>query len=214
MNLMKNSFRPQVSARIMALLPALFLAGCGSMLNLPGGGDPPALYELTAYKGSSAGMDSRNWVLLVEEPSVPGAMRTDQITVRLSERRLEYLAGARWSDRTPHLLWRYLEESIENSGLGTVVGAGNVEVVGDYRLKVDVRDFSADVGGGNTSVHVRFGALVVRPAPAKIIGRKQFEASADARSGRAAAIIEAFNDALDQTTAELLTWLAELPDTD
>lgn len=205
----KKLFRPWISA----LLPALLLAGCSSLIGLPGGGEPPALYELRAYEGPG-GLGNRNWVLFVEEPSVQGALRTDQIVVRLSQRRLEFLAGARWSDRTPHLVGRYLEESIQNSGLATVVGAGTLEIAGDYRLKIDIRDFSADVsGGGPAEVNVRFGALILRSAPAEIVGRKQFGARAEARGRQAEAIIEAFNDALDQVTADLLAWLAELPDT-
>lgn len=193
-----------------ALLPALLLAGCSSIIDLPGGGEAPAIYELRAYDGP--GQQYRNWVLFVEEPSVPGALRTDQIIVRVGQRRLEYLAGARWSDRTAHLVGRYLEESIENSGLATVVGAGTVEITGDYRLKIDIRDFSADVSGrGPARVNVRFGALVLRVAPAGIVGRKQFEASAEARGRQGDAIIEAFNEALDQATADLLAWLAEIP---
>jgi cholesterol transport system auxiliary component len=195
---------------LSVFLPALLLAGCSSIIDLPGGGEAPALYELRAYEAPA--MAGRSWVLFVEEPSVQGAMRTDQIIVRLSERRLEYLAGARWSDRTPHLVGRYLEESIENSGLATVVGADTVEVAGDYRLKINIRDFSANVGGGATTVKVRFGALVIRSAPAEIIDRKQFSTSATARGRQAGAIIEAFNEALDQATGELLIWLAELPD--
>lgn len=208
----KELFRPWFCTPVMALFPALLLAGCSSIIDLPGGGEAPALYELRAYEGPS--LSRRNWILFIEEPSVPGALSTDQVTVRLGQRRLEYLAGVRWSDRTARLLGRYIEESIENSGLATVVGAGTVEIAGDYRLKIDIRDFSADVsGGGPAEVNVRFGALILRSAPAKIVGRKQFEASAEARGRKAEAIIAAFNDALDQATADLLTWLAEIPDT-
>lgn len=206
----KKLFRPWFPA----LFPVFLLAGCSSIIDLPGGGEAPALYELRAYEGTKGSQPSRNWILFVEEPSVPGALRTDQIVVRLGPRRLEYLAGARWTDRTPHLVGRYLEESIENSGMATVVGAGTVEIAGDYRLKIDIRDFSADVGSGRrASANVRFGAIVVRSAPAEIIGKKQFAASSEARGGQAGDIIEAFNDALDQATADLLTWLADLPDT-
>lgn len=209
MTQMKSAFSP----RFLILIPALLLIGCSSIIDLPGGGEPPALYELQAYDGPAGGVTERNWVLFVEEPSVPGTLRTDQITVRLGARRLEYLAGARWSDRTPQLIGRYLEESVENSGLAAVVGAGTVEIAGDYRLKIDIRDFSADVGGGGMAqVNVRFGALVLRSAPAEIISRRQFKASAAARGRKADAIIAAFNDALDQATGELLSWLAEIPD--
>jgi ABC-type uncharacterized transport system auxiliary subunit len=69
------------------------------------------------------------------------------------------------------------------------------------------------VGGGATTINVRFGALIVRSAPAEIVDRRQFSASAVARGRQAGAIIEAFNEALDQAAAELLTWLADLPDT-
>ncbi|MCH8860947.1 MAG: membrane integrity-associated transporter subunit PqiC [Proteobacteria bacterium] len=208
----KKLFRPWFSTPVLALIPALLLAGCSSIIDLPGGGEAPALYELRAYDGP--GLTRRNWILFIEEPSVSGALSSDQVAVRLGQRRLEYLAGARWSDRTAQLLGRYFEESIENSGLATVVGAGTVEIAGDYRLKIDIRDFSADVsGGGRAVVNVRFGSLVLRSAPAEIVGRKQFEASAEARGRGAEAIIEAFNNALDQATAGLLAWLAEIPDT-
>lgn len=202
-----------ITSRLAMLVPALLLAGCGSLVDLPGGGEPPALYELRASDGPASSAAARNWILFVEEPSVPGALRTDQITVRLDERRLEYLAGTRWSDRTPQLIARYLEESIENSGLATVVGADTVEIAGDYRLKIDIRDFSADVSnGGLAQVNVRFGALVLRSAPAEIVSRRQFEASATAGGREAGAIIAAFNDALDQATSGVLLWLAEIPD--
>lgn len=205
----KKMFRPWISV----LSAALLLAGCSSIIDLPGGGEAPALYELHALAGPG-GQPSRNWVLFIEAPAVPGALATDQVAVRVGQRRLEYLAGARWSDRTPNLLARYLEESIENSGLVTVVGASTVEITGDYRLKIDIRDFSADVGSeGPTKVTVRFGALILRSAPAEIVGRKQFAATAEARGRRADALIAAFNDALDQTATDLLVWLAELPDT-
>lgn len=200
-------------SRFVVLIPALLVAGCGSLIDLPGGGEPPALYELRAYDGPERDVVSRNWILFVEVPSVPGTLRTDQITVRLDARRLEYLAGARWSDRTPQLIARYLEESVENSGLAAVVGAGTVEIAGDYRLKIDIRDFSADVSdGGSAQINVRFGALVLRSAPAEIVSRRQFDASATARGRKADAIIEAFNNALDQATSELLLWLSEIPD--
>lgn len=196
------------------ILAALLVAGCGPIIDLPGGGEPAPLYELRALDGAATvGASGIEWTIFIEEPSAPNSLRSDRLAVRPGNARIEYIADARWSDQLPRMIGRYVVESLENAGVRNVIGQEHIELRGDYRLKLDIRDFSAtaSAGGRIQQVEVRLSVLMVRAAPAEIIARQQFTATVDVNGDSVAAIVEAFNSAIDDTMSRMIGWLQDLP---
>lgn len=204
MNMKPRHVRP-----VIASLAMLALTACGSLIDL-GGGDPDALYELQPLQG---GDDNRgDWILYIDEPTAPAALRTDRIAVRRGGRQIEFVSGARWVDRLTGLVGRYMVESLEGAQAGFVVGEETIELRGDYLLKLDVRDFSAFASGGSiSSVTVRINATVLSTSPRSIVSQKQFSETVSAGGRSTAQVVEAFNEALNQTTIQITAFLEGLP---
>lgn len=198
----------------MRMVPLFFLLmGCGGLVDLGPKGPADVIYRLEPLE---RGADQPEGPLVyVEEPEVSGALDTMRIAIEDSPRSYAYLAGARWEERTPLLLQRHIARSLDNQPGLQAVGALNFDLPVALRLKLDIRDFEARrTAGGNPEVFIAMVAVLSDATSSKMRGNRYFEQKEQASGTDAAAIVAAYNTALDRLVRELAAWLAAAPATD
>ncbi|MCK5575735.1 MAG: membrane integrity-associated transporter subunit PqiC [Sphingomonadales bacterium] len=191
---------------------SLALASCGPLIELPGSGEAPSHYSLQVPTGTGGDVTSTDWKIFLDEPRVPGMLRLDRIAVKSGERETEYLAGARWSDRTPELLQGYWVELLHTQGFTNVFGGDDIEILTDHNVRITVQIFQAEVDGANVVGHVRLHAVLLKNRPVEPVARKTFDGRAQAAGDSKQTIVAVINDALDDASFQMINWLkAEAP---
>ena len=198
---------PTGFARLFLMLGLMAgLSGCGGLVNLGPSGPPLAIYGLEPLPLLS---DERGHVPLIyiEEPQISGALDTVRIAISRDNRRFEYLPDARWEERTPQLLQRYLARSIDNGPALDAVGNFNIDLPVDYRLRMDLRRFDAHMSSDGLSIEIALVASLVDALSSDLVGSRHFKTSHPARSSQPDDIVAAYNAALDQIATGLTSWI-------
>lgn len=201
----------QAIGMIGATISLMLAAACGPIVDLSEQGKAPRLFQLNPASGLVPGATPLELTILVERPTVPGSLSSDFIAVRTGEHEVKYLSGARWSDRAGALLTNYVIESIEMSGIVGVIGVESLDLPNDYRLKLDVQEFSAIVEGRRDQpierVHVKISATVVRSKPVEILAARSFSSSTAVGSNDPERVVAALNGAADRVLGDLVAWM-------
>lgn len=202
---MGRAFAPFAAGLLSAAL-----AACGPIVELPGGGPPPSVYELDPLARLETGLPASDVTVLVEEPGISGSLRVDRIAIKPSANRVEYFAASKWADRTPLLIHNHILQSLETAGAFRVIGFSSIDLPSDYRLKLDVRDFQAEeAGAGAYDVKVRILARLITQGPVRIIAEKSFSSNLQAPGAGTESVVATFNEALDDVVRDMARWLAE-----
>jgi ABC-type uncharacterized transport system auxiliary subunit len=179
----------------------------------------PSVYILSANAGT-AGVEIPA-DLTVLKPRVRTGLDTDLIAVLYPDRRLAYFAGARWSGP--------LDEVVQDLALQAFRAHANLRNVhadasafgGGYWLEIEVADFQAeypagrgaaaldDTGAGAPTVHVHLLGRVGGSGDRRVLGGFEANERRLATANRLAAIVEAYNQAVDAALAHLVADTAE-----
>ena len=209
--MMKKEILP---TRVWKLLPVILLfltAGCGALKSLEGKNIPDNIFDLTPKAGTLSQRADPAIVLFFENVTYSPFMATEKIIIKSSPQEIQYLAGARWTDQAPGLLNRYFVLSLENLDNILVIGSQDTARLYDYRVSVDVRDFSAHLqGAGPPVVRVEIMADLMKTGPLKGIARKGFVKEVPAGANTKAGIVEAYNIAVQAVASDLRNWLDEM----
>jgi cholesterol transport system auxiliary component len=186
------------------VVPVLIaLAGCGSLL--PTGGPAPDLYTLSPATRFPEGLKRANWQLMIEEPTAVGGVESNRIAVQPTPNEIRYFGNVRWVERAPRLIQGLLVESFERSRAIAGVERYTVTLKADYLLRVEIRDFQAELFGEEApTVHVRLTAKLLRSGKNDILWTRDFEARAAAGNVTAGNVVAAFDAALGQVMADIV----------
>lgn len=192
----------------LILMPLLVAAACSPQIDLFNSGPPPRLFNLTPPGGGGARTEGVGWALFIEDPTSSGALDSDRIAVRPSANEMKYFADARWIDRAPRMFRSLLVQSFEGSGRLEAVTAEVTGVPYDYSLKVELRDFQAEVFDQTEipTVSVRIHVKIIRKAPIGLVGVTSIESRERAAGGDIEAVIEAFDRAADRALRDIVNW--------
>lgn len=179
------------------------LAACA----LPGTGEPPQLYTLTPKSTFAADLPRAEWQLAVELPIAAGGLDTSRIALQRTPVTLDFFARAAWTDTAPRMVQTLMIESFENSGKIVGVSRDSAALRPDYLLKVDLREFQAEIfEPGMPVVHVRLGLRLVRLPERTIVAGFSAEEKVRAVRGDVPAIAEAFDEALGRAMRRTVEW--------
>ncbi len=194
------------------LLKSASLLALGGVMSactgvLPGAGPPPRLFRLTPKNTFPDDLQPVDWQLVIEPPIAPAGLETTRIALHRASVELEYYARANWTDLAPAMIQTLVVESFENSGRIVAVGRESLGLRADYVLKLDLREFQSEYGGGEIpNAHVRLNAKLVKMPQRTIIGSQSFEAEIAASADRIEDIVAAFDDALGKSLKNLVVW--------
>jgi len=191
--------------RLGALVLALALTACGSLLPKPG--PLPQLYRLTPLPPAE-GAQALDLQLAVDLPAAPASLDTERIALMAPPLRLDYFARSAWGDRAPAMIQSLVVESLADSGRIRVVTGRSGEVRADADLMIDIERFDADYEGpGAPEIHVRLIARIMRDRDA--IAVRTFDATARAARNVTPDIVAAFDEAFHTALGELVPWTAD-----
>ena len=158
------------------------------------------LEPATGYSGADAG---EAWpVLVISVSAVPG-LDTDHIQALGSDARLIQYANARWTDFLPEVLTSVMRRSLVSTGRFETVKTKPGNAADQWSLELEVQQFYGilDAAEGTSSVKVRFeGNLRCHDQEHQL----QLNASKPVREDRLAAVVRAHQQALDDTSGQLM----------
>ncbi|MBB3063938.1 ABC-type transport auxiliary lipoprotein family protein [Limibacillus halophilus] len=193
----------------LALTLALpILSGCAGLVGPRG--EPPQLYRLTPKSTFRKDLPQVSWALLIDRPTSGAGIDVPRIALMRSPVTLEYYAKAAWTDRATRMVQGLISESFENTNAIGAVGPEALGLRADFLLKTELREFQVEYfDGGVPIAHVRINAKLVRALDRRILQGRLFGAKVAAAEDKIGAIIEAYDEALNQVLKELVIWTLE-----
>ena len=189
---------------LMAALLLSVLAGCTGLV--PGSGPPADYYMLSPKSTFSDKIPLIDWQLVVEEPQASGVLSTQRIALTRRDMRIQYYAGARWTEAAPRMIQTLLVESFENTGKIVAVGRQAVTLRSDFNLKSELREFQSELGGVLPKVRVRINSKIIKMPKRKIIASRTFERLVEAEDAGMDAVVRAFDKALGKVIKRIVEW--------
>lgn len=184
------------------LLP---LAGCSVLFPA----SAPQLYRLTPQTGAGPHGPLIRAQLVVDVPTAPESLDTDQIALTRNQIELDYFAGSTWTDRVPRLLQGLIIDALQNSGRIVAVGRDSSDISPDYILQTDLRDFQARYTGSGDqppTIVVRVAADLVKLPDRRVIGSMLAAKEVPARHNDLGNIVEAFDAATSDVITQIVDW--------
>jgi phospholipid/cholesterol/gamma-HCH transport system substrate-binding protein len=178
---------------------------------MTGGGTTPAqapVYDLVgASTLPSPPEEAPSWLLVIPEPTTLMGFNTDKILLQPASGESTDLPNAKWSDNLPVLFQEKAIQSFENAGYAKSVSRTREGITGDYQLLVDIRRFHVSTASDPVA-DIAFVAKVL-DKDGKIIGAREFQATAPAKGTDAQAYVAALDEAFGKLLSELLVWTTE-----
>lgn len=186
----------QRASALLVLLAGGALSGCAALIPQT----PSAIFDLSAP--SEVVAPRGNIQILVPEPTTVRALDTDRIAARPNQSQYAYLGGAVWSDRLPRLLQARLVQTLQNSGRVRAAAIPGQGLLIDYQLVVDIRAFELTPGG----VVADFAVRLMDDSNGRVIRSRVFRTAFPVPSGDPATVVQALDQAMDQTFVEMANW--------
>lgn len=165
---------------------------------------PPArTFDLSAPTNIGK-LSGRAGQLLIVEPSALQALAGNGIVVRPSASELNYFPQAQWADNLPRLLQAKIQESFEATGRTRAIGKPGDGLVIDYQILSSLRSFEFDAV--QQSAIVDISVKIVDDRSGKVIGSREFTASAVAASDGVEDAVFALDEAMDEVIEATVRW--------
>lgn len=152
------------------------------------------------------------------EPTIEQALRinTPQASRILSGQRIAVVpqgneisayGGARWSDAAPVLLRDRLIEAFQRDGRMPSVSNEDVNLYADLSLHSDLRAFQTVYVDGKPVVVITLDARLVNRNDQRTLANRRFEVRQPSADPSVERVVEAFGQASDRLSAEILEWM-------
>jgi len=197
-----------INRRLVLIISALATLLVSACTVIPGNRPPPQFFELTATSKFNKDTPAVSWQLVVQSPTASAGLSTTRIALQRRKYEIGDFAKANWIDNAPSMVQALVVESFENSGRIAAVGRESLGLRADFALKIELRDFQADyIESDNPSARVAISVKLIRMPKRKIVGSWSHESLVVARDSSLEAIVEAFDQSLDEVMKNLITWV-------
>ncbi|MCC6946220.1 MAG: membrane integrity-associated transporter subunit PqiC [Bradyrhizobiaceae bacterium] len=183
---------------VSALLLALALAGCG------GGGGDLQTFELMAPREYNTARQARG-SLVVALPTALRAIDSERVIVQPTPGEVNYLAGARWSDRVPRLVQARIIEAFENSKRIRAISREGEKLQADYKLDTEVREFGLQITP-SPQAFVEISVRLVNARNGRVVATQVFTGRAETSSVDGPSATAAINHAFGTVLIDLVGW--------
>lgn len=192
-----SDFRVGGRAGILSvLLLALALAGCG--------GGELQTFELMAPQEYTTARQARG-SLMVALPTALRAIDSERVVVQPTPGEINYLAGARWSDRVPRLVQARIIEAFENSKRVRAVSREGEKLQATYKLDTEVREFGLQIMP-SPQAYVEISVRLVNARNGRVVATQIFSSRAEAASVDGPSATAAINHAFGTVLIDLVGW--------
>lgn len=150
---------------------------------------------------------SRNWQLVIAEPTVQLAFNTDKVLKKAKAGELTTYPVGRWSDNLPNFFQAKLLQSFENAGYANSVSKPGFGGEPEYQLTIDIRSFHLSTIS-TPKAEIIFNAKLVDQS-GKIIQSRLFTSNASAEDDTITAATASLSSAFKKSMTDLVMWTAE-----
>ena len=200
----------RISRALAAALALGALTACQSLV--PGATRPPPdYYDLTPKSTYPEDLPDVDAQMSIELPSASAGLTTSRIAVKTHPTRLNYYGGAEWSDIAPRMVQTLLIESFDNTGRIIAISREGSGLRSDYILRVDLREFQAELfdSAEVPNVRVRLSVRLIRMPERILVAGHSDEWSKDAASRELPDVVETFDEVLGHVIKRIVTWTIE-----
>jgi len=194
------------------MLSMLSLAGCGGSL-FRSHAPATTTYQLSVAPQPAAAPIAADLAVLA--PHVRGGLDNDRIAALYPDRRLDYLAAARWSAPLDEMVLDLTLQAFRRTAVLRNVDTDASAFASGYWLELDVVDFQAEypdtpsATGEAPTVHVHLVGRIGGGGDRHLLGQLDAETRQRAASNRLTAVVEAYNQAADQALAKVVAETTE-----
>lgn len=182
------------------MLAALALAGCAG-----GAGDGGMqTFELLSPQEFTDARRARG-TLSVALPSTVRVLDSERVVIQPTVGEVNYLSGARWSDRVPRLVQSRIIEAFENSKRIRAVTREGDSLRTDYKLDADIREFGVVVSPQKEAV-VEISVRLVNARSNQVLATSVFTARAETASVDGPSATAAINQAFGIVLIDMVRW--------
>lgn len=192
------------NARLLVMLSALALTGCGGLLDSKMAA--PQSYVLRLPPPASEAGDVALGSVLVQRPEAGPGLSSDRIALVREGGKFDFYAAARWAAPTPDLVESALVDALRATGKYSAVMDDASPFAPRYDLRVTLRRFEADYssGGAHPVIHVVMDCTLGRRRDRQLLASFTAQGSARADANRLGAVVAAFESASAVAVGQLL----------
>lgn len=195
-------FRLRRPGALPALFLALALSGCAS-----GGSDNMQIFELLAPQEYTDARRARG-TLSVALPTAIRVIDSERVVIQPTAGEVNYLSGARWSDRVPRLVQSRIIQAFENSGRVRAVTREGDQLRTDYKIDTEIREFGVFVKPQQEAV-VELSVRLVNARTNQVAATSVFTGRAETGSVDGPAATAAINSAFGKVLIDLVRWTTQ-----
>lgn len=144
--------------------------------------------------------------LRINTPQASRILSSQRIAVVPQGNEISAYGGARWSDAAPTLLRDRLIEAFQRDGRMPSVSNEDVNLYADLSLHSDLRAFQSVYIDGKPVVVITLDARLVNRNDQHTLANRRFEVRQPAAGADVEQVVEAFGQASDRLSAEVLQW--------
>ncbi|MBS0431550.1 MAG: membrane integrity-associated transporter subunit PqiC [Proteobacteria bacterium] len=190
----------------VGLMIALAVSSCSI---LPAA-ESPDIYVLPRTAQPAAGNAAPfAWQLRVDTPDASGMLAGSDIVVMPDPGRITLYKNARWSDVAPLLLRERLIDAFLDTHRLPAVTSDDDSMRADFVLSGNLRAFQSEYRNGSPVVVVRFDAQLRRGGSRSVLVARSFEVTATPSGVAVPQVVQAFGQACDQLSAQVVAWTLE-----
>lgn len=145
--------------------------------------------------------------LRVHTPQASRMLASPRIAVVPQGHQLSAYQGARWADPAPQLLRDRLIEALRASGRLASVSSDDSNLQADLELIGDLRAFQSVYQDGTPQVLIRLDATLVDSVSRRGLASRHFEIRQPSTDAQLDSVVEAFGQASDELSRQLLAWV-------
>ena len=194
------SFSKNHRGLVVAALLALALGGCA------GGDSSMQTFELLSPREFGDVRGARG-SLAVALPTSIRVIDSERVVIQPTPGEVNYLSGARWSERVPRLVQVRIIEAFENSKRVRLVTREGASLRTDYKLDTEIREFGVIVAPQQQAV-VELSVKLVQGS-GRVVATQVFTGRAEAGSVDGPSATAAINSAFGNVLIDLVRWTAQ-----
>lgn len=188
---------------ILVTVLTAFLLVCGCSVIHPG--PPPSLYTLTPAMPKTGQGPMLLQQLTVSLVNANPAIATRRIAVYPNTNEVRYFSGVSWVELAPDMIKRLQIEALESTGRFEAVSDDMAGFLPNYRLSLEVRDFSVHETQEPTVI-IDLTARLINLKNGKSVGFVQVKKQSKTADSGFNAIISAFNDVTGAALQDITQW--------
>lgn len=177
----------------------LALGGCA-------GDSSMQTFELLSPQDFGEARGSRG-SLAVALPTSVRVIDSERVVIQPTPGEVNYLSGARWSERVPRLVQVRIIEAFENSKRVRLVTREGASLRTDYKLDTEIREFGVIVTPQQQAV-VELSVKLVQGG-GRVVATQVFTSRVEAGSVDGPSATAAINSAFGNVLIDLVRWTAQ-----